>query len=1029
MQKYNWRKCILLFMFFPLFYAGVQGQTPQLVIPLGHSKNIRSMAVSPGSQLIATAGDDNKVIIWDAHAGKELQSFDVKQLVMQVLFTPDESKLIVVSGDNRLTAFQKATLSLWSTRTGQMEKKIPFEGSSYCSLSPDGNYLLIADYSASNSKDSSNMDDFMKNMHLKAIAGSRLAIYQLGTGKIIREFNVSGSQSKMIPVLRNGQLHYLGPPPYSILSQTAENKQGKLLLYEEDPAQKKSEQLKVVKEFTAGAPVRQFAVSRNGHYCAAYTTKKEILVWDIDKNQPATVLTNLDGDVREFSFTNDEKFLMASWVKKGEKFAGKWSLTDPGDKIQFGLPFKATSQVIAFSPDGQKLFGEYDMEAKGFDFNGNELITLKGHCVEVNSSTFSKSGLYLKTQKKGFMPGSDGSPQQDSAAWSELKKAMIISLRVADKNGEYGNKNRTDAQYDSMVNLLLKDSPKNPAKLALEARQRTRVWNLINGRAFNSVQDSVIFTADTVSASGNLITSISFGTSFDLLPAPFIMPIFQNAEDTSLKKLAEPKGILNQILKDGSALRRNNGMLTVLINKKTNDTLQLIALDSADWIITDRQGYYFSSRQASRLLHYVNKGEVVSFEQLDLIYNRPDIIIKKIGLADESLVALYNKAYQKRLAQSGMNLSQINKKLSVPQMQCINRDSLEYTTNKDRVSFHFSMADRNAVLDHYNIWVNEVPLFGKKGISLRKNETGNIGFLPVDIQLLPGRNKIEYAVVNANGISSYRQPVYIRYIAPSQPEREKVYFVGLGINRFADNTHPLNWCVSDIRELQAVLAGKLGNRLEMVDTLFDEKLTLENVLTLKKKLQKTKINDKVIIAYSGHGLLSGKFDYYLSGYHVDFSNPEKGGIPYEILEGLLDSIPARKKLLLLDACNSGEIDKEAGILSSGENGSKGGVTGVNKNKAGLQNSFELMKELFVNVTKGTGTMVIAAAQGYQAALEQNNLGHGVFTYQVLQALNSGQHLTISGLTQWVCNAVLKMTNGKQQPAVRNEPVENDWELW
>ena len=66
----------------------------------------------------------------------------------------------------------------------------------------------------------------------------------------------------------------------------------------------------------------------------------------------------------------------------------------------------------------------------------------------------------------------------------------------------------------------------------------------------------------------------------------------------------------------------------------------------------------------------------------------------------------------------------------------------------------------------------------------------------------------------------------------------------------------------------------------------------------------------MIISYSGHGLLSKDYDYFLSTYSINFKNPAENGLPYDELENLLDSIPARKKLMLIDACHSGEVDKE-----------------------------------------------------------------------------------------------------------------------
>jgi hypothetical protein len=50
----------------------------------------------------------------------------------------------------------------------------------------------------------------------------------------------------------------------------------------------------------------------------------------------------------------------------------------------------------------------------------------------------------------------------------------------------------------------------------------------------------------------------------------------------------------------------------------------------------------------------------------------------------------------------------------------------------------------------------------------------------------------------------------------------------------------------------------------IVDTLFDKKVSHSNVAPIKARLQQTSINDKVILAYSCHGLLSDSLDYYLS---------------------------------------------------------------------------------------------------------------------------------------------------------------------
>jgi hypothetical protein len=49
-------------------------------------------------------------------------------------------------------------------------------------------------------------------------------------------------------------------------------------------------------------------------------------------------------------------------------------------------------------------------------------------------------------------------------------------------------------------------------------------------------------------------------------------------------------------------------------------------------------------------------------------------------------------------------------------------------------------------------------------------------------------------------------------------------------------------------------------------------------MALKKILLAATENDKVIIAYSGHGLLSKEYDYYYLPTNIDFSQPERNGL-------------------------------------------------------------------------------------------------------------------------------------------------------
>jgi WD40 repeat protein len=473
---------------------------------------------------------------------------------------------------------------------------------------------------------------------------------------------------------------------------------------------------------------------------------------------------------------------------------------------------------------------------------------------------------------------------------------------------------------------------------------------------------------------------------------------------------------------------------TVRIWDASNGNLlnSIYIIDSADYISILKTGYYRCAQSIAKKLYYLNKNlGIINFSQLDIKYNRPDKILEALGNTDTALINSYKKAYEKRIKKLGIDTSSFREGFTAPEADFTNRDDAEFKQTNNTVKLQVHGIDSSYNLDRFNIWINDVPLYGLKGVNIRyKNK--NVFDTTVTVALSEGDNKIETSVVNVNGIESYRSPLYIKY-TPAQPEKEKIYFLGIGIDRFADSANNLQWSAKDVRDLAIHLKEKYRNAIE-TDTLFNENVTVSNVKALKEKLQQTSVNDKVIVAYSGHGLLSKDYDYYLSTYNINFQQPEQNGLPYDELENLLDSIPARKKLMLIDACHSGEIDKDEMQQYTAFENKQDSVKGIilkpkDSSRIGMKNSFELMQELFVNVGKSTGATIISAASGTQFAMEKSDLKNGVFTYSILEYMQQHAHATLSELRQYVNNRVPQLTQGLQQPTSRSETIDVDWNVW
>ena len=156
---------------------------------------------------------------------------------------------------------------------------------------------------------------------------------------------------------------------------------------------------------------------------------------------------------------------------------------------------------------------------------------------------------------------------------------------------------------------------------------------------------------------------------------------------------------------------------------------------------------------------------------------------------------------------------------------------------------------------------------------------------------------------------------------------------------------------------------------------------------------------------------------------------------------------ARKKLLLIDTCHSGEVDKEESELVVSNTSGEGTVTSrsfrgvkvANKKgdgpSLGLQNSAELVQELFADLRRGSGAMVISSAGGAEYAYEAEEWSNGVFTFAVLEGLskkkadeNQDGEIRVSELRDYVTNRVQSLTQGKQTPTSRRENLEYDFRI-
>lgn len=459
--------------------------------------------------------------------------------------------------------------------------------------------------------------------------------------------------------------------------------------------------------------------------------------------------------------------------------------------------------------------------------------------------------------------------------------------------------------------------------------------------------------------------------------------------------------------------------------------------ENGEYFFFTPDNYYMGSKGLKDLVFFKEGQNYYEFEQFDLKYNRPDIILNRLGYADSTLVQAYHKAYQKRLKKMGFTEDMLKDDFHIPEIKIENFEYMPSITDSTKVGLNLHLYDNKYKLDRINIWINDVAVYGSDGISLRDKDLSEYKFT-FDVNLVKGHNKIQVSVLNQAGAESYKETVEIESTGgKSKPD---LYLISIGETEFEDSNYNLTYAAKDAEDIAALFSKSVVYHKVFTKTLTNAQVTKSNIEALRGFIAQAGINDEVILFIAGHGVLDKELDYFFATYDMNFNNPSKKGIAYEDLEGLLDGIKPLKKVLLIDACHSGEIDKEEVVLA--QNTTK--VAGVQfravgntvKAKLGVQNTSELTKSLFTDLRKGTGATVISSAGGMEFAMESDDWQNGLFTYCLINGIqtmeadfNQDGEIWLSELKQYVSEQVTELSNGKQQPTSRIENQILDYRVW
>jgi WD40 repeat protein len=281
-----------------------------------------------------------------------------------------------------------------------------------------------------------------------------------------------------------------------------------------------------------------------------------------------------------------------------------------------------------------------------------------------------------------------------------------------------------------------------------------------------------------------------------------------------------------------------------------------------------------------------------------------------------------------------------------------------------------------------------------------------------DAKLTPGENVFRLVAYNAERTESRPAEISLTYRpkspAPSGTMADRPASTGglqlhlliVGVNTYKNPKYNLNYAVADATAVKERLEAQTKSIFTAINVSFilNEKADKATLTSAFKTISaRAGPRDVFVFYYAGHGAMTAdaKPEFFLVPHDVtqlygaDDALRQKGLSSAELME-LSKVIPAQKQLFILDACQS------AGALKSVA------MRGAAEEKAIAQ------------LARSTGTHWLTASGSEQFATEFEQLGHGAFTYALIEGLagkaDTGDgRVTVNELKAWLETQVPELT--------------------
>ena len=393
----------------------------------GHKERVNCAVYSPDGKTILSGGEDNRIHIWDAQTGKEIQKYhEHSDGIDDIVFSPDGKRFVSIAS---------SSLIIWDTESKQ---KLVVYRDIYprvyaVAFNPNGKTIAIAQQHNILILDVETGNELFTITGLTGIIHSisyspdgkhiiadsmedHLHIWDATTGLLIKE--IEGYVNTSVSFSPNGK--YIVADTYILEAQTGKelrkleghtdsvthavfSPDGKRIVTTSWDHTVRvwnvetGEELQKLEGHTDG--VTHAAFSPDGKYIVSTSVDKTIRIWQVDSLPVFFSVEKMKmiGTGKRTIFSNDgKKIISISYSDYYDNIIQIWD-AKTGFELKRLIGHKRTINSIALSPDGQHIASaSSDKSIRIWDIKTGELLSLiQGHNDEVYAVAYSPDGKYL----------------------------------------------------------------------------------------------------------------------------------------------------------------------------------------------------------------------------------------------------------------------------------------------------------------------------------------------------------------------------------------------------------------------------------------------------------------------------------------------------------------------------------------------------------------------------------------------------------------------------------------------------------